>query len=83
MTTAILRSVTWQGCALRAWASPGLLGALAVSRALYPLLFELKATEPTTYIVTALAFRLTAALVCAIPAWRGSSVDPQPGLRQD
>lgn len=81
---SILRSVLWQGLRIAGiGVALGLLGALALSRTLESQLFEIQATEPGTYAMSALTLGLIAALACAVPAWRASRVDPLRALRQE
>jgi putative ABC transport system permease protein len=81
---SILRSVLWQGLRIAAiGVAVGLAGALTLSRTLEAFLFQIRATEPSTYIISALTLGLIAAIACAIPAWRASRIDPLRALRQD
>jgi ABC-type antimicrobial peptide transport system permease subunit len=61
----------------------GLAGALACTRVLQKLLFELSPTDPVTYgaIVTLLGLATVAA--SWVPARRASTVDPVVALRAD
>ena len=61
----------------------GLLGALAVSRALGGLLFGVSPRDPLVYLATALALGGIAALASAVPARRALRVDPVAALRAD
>lgn len=61
----------------------GLGGAVALSRAIGGLLFEVEGLDPTT-LASALAVLLgVAALATWIPAWRASQVDPVETLREE
>jgi putative ABC transport system permease protein len=61
----------------------GLISAIALSRALQNILFEVKGVDPAMYLgVGALLFAATF-LACWIPALRASRVDPMVALRQD
>jgi ABC-type antimicrobial peptide transport system permease subunit len=59
----------------------GLLGASAVTRVLSSLLFEVTATDPTTFAGVAGFLLAVAAAACYLPALRASRVDPMTALR--
>lgn len=66
----------------------GLGGALALTRLLESVLFEISATEisatdPVTFAGVALTLGATALLASVVPAWRASTVDPLVALRAD
>lgn len=61
----------------------GFLGALATSRVLRSLLFEVSPTDPLRYAGVALLPASVAALACWIPARRASRVDPMITLRAE
>jgi predicted permease len=57
--------------------------ALACSRALRSLLFELRSTDPLSLIVVVLLLSLVGALAGLIPARRAAKVDPMVALRYE
>jgi putative ABC transport system permease protein len=59
----------------------GLVGAFLLSRALRSLLFEVKSTDPVTFVGTALLLLVIAAVASWIPALRASQIDPVQALR--
>jgi predicted permease len=61
----------------------GLLGAWSMSRATTSLLFDVSATDPITFVLTALALTSVAALACTVPAVRATRIDPVIALRGD
>ena len=61
----------------------GLVAALAASRVLASLLFQVSATDPLVYVGVSLVLGLAAALACWIPARRASRVDPIITLRAE
>jgi len=80
----ILRLVVGRGLVLTLWGGAiGLLGALALTRFLSSLLFDLSATDPTTYLGVTLLLAAVALLACWIPARRATKVDPMVALRNE
>ena len=61
----------------------GALGALAATRLLAGLLFEVRNTDPVTYTLIAAVLTATAALAAWRPARRAASVDPMTALRAE
>ena len=59
----------------------GLLGAVALTRLMVSLLFEVKPTDPATLVAVALLLAATALLACYIPARRALSIQPLIALR--
>jgi putative ABC transport system permease protein len=61
----------------------GLLGALALTRLMSALLFEVSPSDPLTFGAVALCVILAALLACFIPARRAIRVDPLVALRYE
>jgi putative ABC transport system permease protein len=61
----------------------GLAGALALSRVLASLVFDVRVRDPLTYVVVAAALAVVALAACVIPARKASRVDPMVALRYD
>jgi putative ABC transport system permease protein len=61
----------------------GLIGAWSMNRAIGSLLFDVSATDPYTFVLTALILTGVAALACALPAIRATRIDPVIALRGD
>jgi predicted permease len=59
----------------------GLLGALAATRVLNSLLFEVTSTDPLTFAGVGSFLLAVAAAACYLPARRASRVDPMTALR--
>ncbi len=80
----VLRLVVGQGMKLALIGlTLGLLGALAVTRLIDSLLFDVTATDPTTFAFVAVMLTLVALAACTVPAWRASRVDPVIALRAE
>jgi predicted permease len=78
----ILQLVLSQGLALAlAGVMIGVLGALALTRLMKDMLFEVSATDPRTFVFIALLFVLIALIASLIPAHRAAQVDPMTALR--
>jgi len=61
----------------------GLAGAILLTRFLTGLLFEVKPTDPVTYVVVASLLAFVAIAACLIPARRATKVDPLVALRYE
>jgi putative ABC transport system permease protein len=61
----------------------GLAGALALSRIVATMLFEVTPFDPPSYATTSALLLVVAALACYIPARRAMRVDPIVALRDE
>jgi putative ABC transport system permease protein len=61
----------------------GLTGALALTRLLSSLLFEVRASDPATFAAVVAGLGAVSLLACYIPARRATKVDPISALRHD
>jgi len=78
----ILRLVVAQGFRLAlAGVIVGVAGALALTRLMTSLLFQVSATDPATFAGVALLFLLVALAASYIPARRATRIDPMTALR--
>ncbi len=78
----VLKLVIGQGMKLvLIGAAIGIGAALVITRFMQTLLFEVKATDPLTYVLLASLLTVVALLACYIPARRATKVDPMIALR--
>ena len=61
----------------------GIPGALALTRVMTSLLFEVKPTDPATFVFVTLALVLVALAASFVPACRAVRVDPLLALRNE
>jgi ABC-type antimicrobial peptide transport system permease subunit len=80
----VLRLVAGQGLRLAVVGlALGLLLAFAFTRALASLLFDVSATDPTTFAGVTTILLAVSLLACYLPARRATTVDPLVALRYD
>jgi putative ABC transport system permease protein len=61
----------------------GIAGAFALTRFLSGLLFEVKPSDPLTYVAVSILLAFVAIAACLIPARRATKVDPLVALRYE
>lgn len=61
----------------------GIISAVALSRVLQKVLFEVKPADPNTFALVSAVLLFTTFVACWIPARRASRVDPIVALRED
>ncbi|MGA2738766.1 MAG: ABC transporter permease [Bryobacteraceae bacterium] len=61
----------------------GLVGALALGRVLWSLLYQVRPADPATFVSVAALAIAVAALACYLPARRATAVDPANALRSE
>jgi putative ABC transport system permease protein len=61
----------------------GVAGAISLTRYLETLMFEIKGTDPVTFVSVGLLMTAVAILACYLPARRAAKVDPMITLRHE
>ena len=80
----VLRLVVGDGAKLAFFGiAIGIAGAIALTRVMTSLLFEVKPTDPPTFSLAALLLGIVALAACYIPARRAMRVDPMVALRYE
>jgi predicted permease len=80
----VLRMVVWRGMSLTLIGVViGLAAALALTRAMKNLLFEVSSTDPATFALIPLLLVGVALIASYIPARRATKVDPLQSLRHE
>ena len=81
---SVVRMVMFDGLRpVAAGVTLGLVGALVLSRMMTGLLFQVTATDPSSFLFAACLLTLVAIAACLGPARRATRVDPAIALRED
>lgn len=61
----------------------GLVASVGVARFIGSMLYQTPGVDPLVYLVVCGMLLLSAAIACAVPAWRASRLDPMIALRKE
>jgi putative ABC transport system permease protein len=61
----------------------GLLGACALTGTLSSFVYQIRVTDPLTFVLIWLLLAGVALFACAVPAWRATRIDPVSALRRE
>jgi ABC-type antimicrobial peptide transport system permease subunit len=80
----VAKMVLLRGLALvAAGVAAGLVASFWATRLIQQLMFGIETTDPVTFVATAAAFAVVAAIACLVPAYRASRVDPVLTLKAE
>jgi putative ABC transport system permease protein len=80
----VLKMVIWRGMRLTMiGVAIGLAAAIALTRVMKSLLFNVSATDPATFALIALLLIAVALIASYIPARRATKVDPLQSIRSE
>jgi predicted permease len=80
----VVRQIVGEGLRLTGWGiALGLLGALALTRLMQSVLFNVRATDPFTFAAIPALLIVVALLASWLPARRATKVDPMIALRSE
>jgi putative ABC transport system permease protein len=78
----VLRLILGQGLRLTAVGlAAGLAGAVALSRLMQTVLYDVRPTDAATYAAVTVVLLVAALAASVLPAWRAARVDPVTALR--
>jgi len=82
-TANILRAVMVEGLGIAlCGVIVGVAGAYGLTRLMSSLLFQVKATDPFTFVLVASLMSALAIAACCVPARRATRIDPMDALRE-
>jgi ABC-type antimicrobial peptide transport system permease subunit len=80
----VLRMVVYEGMRLAFFGVLiGAVVALALGRVMSNLIFQVRPSDPLTFIAVAVLLGIVAFLASVIPAYRAAKVDPMKALRYE